>query len=159
MVRRRKRYKRKPWKPIDPDKFRETRLLARLTQQQAASLLHVTERTVRHWESGEAAIPYAAYKLLRILTGYDLPGPAWAGWSIRGDTLWSPSGRGFTAAHLGYMWLTFAMARNWQEQVLREESRGGPPPAGGTSSDATQDAPAAGAARTREGAPALRRVK
>lgn len=145
MVRKRKRYKRKPWKPIDPDKFHETRLLARLTQQQTASLLHVTERTIRLWENGQAAIPYAAYKLLRVITGYELPGPAWVGWSIRGDTLWSPENRGFTAAHLGYMWLTFAMARNWQEQVLGK--------------DASRNAPAESAARTREGAPALRRVK
>lgn len=77
--------------------------MAQLTQQEVACLLHVTERTVRLWESGTTAIPYAAYRLLRIHTGYDLPGEAWRGWSIRGDTLWSPERRGFSAAHLSYM--------------------------------------------------------
>ncbi len=120
MVRRRKRYKRKPWKPVDYEKFHETRLMARLTQREVACLLHVTDRTVRLWENGEVAIPYAAYKLLRILTGYELPGEAWAGWSIRGDNLWSPEQRPFDAAMLSYMWLTFTMARRWQESVKAE---------------------------------------
>lgn len=141
-MRRRKRYQRKPWKPVDHEKFRETRLLARLTQQEAACLLQVTERTIRLWESGHNAIPYAAYKLLRILTGYELPGTAWVGWSFSGDTLWSPERRGFTAAHLSYMWLTFAMARQRQAMVAKQEKP-----------------PAASEVRTREGAPALRLVK
>lgn len=120
-VTRRKRYKRKPWKPIDHEKFRETRLLARLTQQEAACLLQVTERTIRLWENGKTAIPYAAYKLLRIHTGHELPGASWAGWSISGDTLWSPERRAFTAVHLSYMWLTFAMARSWQAMIAKQE--------------------------------------
>ncbi len=118
MVRRRKRYKRKPWKPIDHEKFHETRRMARLTQQEAACLLHVTERTIRLWESGQSAIPYAAYKLLRILTGYELPGAEWQGWSISGGKLWSPESRSFDPAYLSYMWLTFVMARRWQESVI-----------------------------------------
>jgi len=160
MVRRRKRYKRKPWKPIDCDKFTETRLLARLTQQEAARLLYVTERTIRYWENGEVAIPYAAYKLLRILTGYELPGPAWVGWSIRGGTLWSPEGRGFDAAYLGYMWLTFAMARQWQAHLQRNESQGGTPLAGGTlGEEARQATGSEAAAEQAEAPPVLRLVK
>lgn len=90
--------------------------MARLTQRQTAAVLQVTVRTISLWESGRRSVPYAAYKLLRILTGYELPGPAWEGWSIHGDTLWSPERRSFTAAHLSYLWLTFAMARQWQAQ-------------------------------------------
>ena len=145
LVKTRKRYKRKPWKPIDHEKFRDTRHMARLTQSEAACLLHVTERTIRLWETGQVAIPYAAYKLLRILTGFELPGEAWAGWSIRGNTLWSPERRAFNASHLSYMWLTFAMARNWQEMVLKAES--------------AQPAGVAGELRASAAAPTLRLVK
>ncbi|WP_162299559.1 VC1465 family Xer recombination activation factor [Pseudomethylobacillus aquaticus] len=120
MVKR--RYKRKPYKPIDYERFRQTRLLAGLTQTEAACLLHVTERTVRLWEQGRHPVPYAAFKLLRILTGYALPGDAWAGWQLHGEHLTSPGGRTFTAKELGWMWLTFAMARNWQEQRLAEQA-------------------------------------
>ena len=143
-MKRKPRYKRKPWKPIDYDKFRETRLLARLTQQEVACLLRVTDRTVRLWENGEVAIPYASYKLLRILTGYELPGEAWAGWSIRDGKLWSPERRSFDAASLSYMWLTFVMARRWQESIREALQAGeGTPPAGSGSGfmPASEDPP------------------
>jgi len=138
-VSRRKRYKRKPWKPIDYDKFHQTRRMAGLTQQEAACLLQVTERTIRLWEAGQSAIPYAAYKLLRILTGYELPGAAWEGWSIRGDQLWSPERRSFDAAQLSYMWLTFAMARRWQEELRKPQPA--PPARAGSGTPAWAAAP------------------
>lgn len=50
-------------------------------------MLFVTYRTLHNWESGRVQVPYAAYKLLRILTGYDLPGEAWMGWRLSGNTL------------------------------------------------------------------------
>lgn len=115
----RRRPKPKPYRPIDREKFRYTRYLARLTQEEVACLLHVTARTVAHWETGKTAIPYAAYKLLRILTGYELPGETWRGWSIREDKLWSPEGRGYSAGFLGYNWLVYAMAERWRQMVLR----------------------------------------
>ncbi len=118
-MRRKKRYKRKPHKPIDYEKFHETRLMARLTQQEAACLLHVTERTIRLWESGTTAIPYAAYKLLRIWAGFDLPGKAWEGWRLHSGSLWSPAGRRFEAHELAYLSLTFSMARHWQADYER----------------------------------------
>jgi hypothetical protein len=37
-------------------------------------MLHVNLRTVINWETGATTIPYAAYKLLRVLSGYELPG-------------------------------------------------------------------------------------
>lgn len=48
-------------------------------------MLRVTDRTWRNWESGRIQAPYAAFKLLRILTGYALPSDAWAGWIFSGD--------------------------------------------------------------------------
>ena len=39
-----------------------------------AKLLHVTERTLHNWESGKHDIPFAAYKLLRLLNRMDRKG-------------------------------------------------------------------------------------
>ena len=60
-----------------------------------AKLLHVTERTLHNWESGKHDIPYAAYRLLRLLNRMELPGDSWAGWCFYGGRLWSPEGRSF----------------------------------------------------------------
>ena len=115
------RYRRKPYKPIDHGKLRETRILSGLSKKEAAEMLFVTYRTWHNWESGRIQVPYAAFKLLRILTGYELPGDVWKGFWFSGDALWSPEGKKFTAADLGYLSLTFAMARQWR--IDREEKR------------------------------------
>jgi transcriptional regulator with XRE-family HTH domain len=78
-------------------RFREARLLAALSVSDAGKLFRVTPRTVRNWEAGRALVPYAAFKLLRILRGYELPGRAWRGYYLKGDTLWSPEGLAFKA--------------------------------------------------------------
>ena len=54
--------------------------------------LHVTERALRNWEAGRNAIPYAAYRLLRIHCGMALPGRAWRGWLISRGKLCTPEG-------------------------------------------------------------------
>lgn len=60
-----------------------------------AKLLHVTERTLHNWESGKHDIPFAAYRLLRLLNHMELPGDSWAGWCFHGGKLWTPEGRSF----------------------------------------------------------------
>ncbi|MBP9871059.1 MAG: hypothetical protein KBC53_06115 [Nitrosomonas sp.] len=115
------KYRRKPYKPIDHEKLRETRILSGLSKKEAANMLFVTYRTLHNWESGRVQVPYAAYKLLRILTGYDLPGESWSGWRLSGNTLWSPEGKNFTASDLSYLSLTFAMARQWR--IDQQEKR------------------------------------
>lgn len=84
-------------------------------------MLHVTHRTMNNWESGRVQVPYAAFKLLHILTGYELPSDAWRGWKFSGEVLWSPEGKKFTAVDLNYLSLTFAMAKQWR--LEREEKR------------------------------------
>lgn len=84
-------------------------------------MLRVTDRTWRNWESGRIQAPYAAFKLLRILTGYELPSDAWSGWIFSGDALWSPEGKSFTACDLNHLSLTFAIARQWR--LDRQEKR------------------------------------
>jgi hypothetical protein len=56
----------------------------------AAKLLHVTPCTVFNWETGRVAVPYAQFKLLRLLTRSELADVAWAGWCFNRGTLWSP---------------------------------------------------------------------
>ena len=65
-----------------------------MSRADCAKFFHVTERTLHNWERGCCAIPYAAYRLLRIHCGYQLPG-RWKDWSISGGKLWSPEGHGF----------------------------------------------------------------
>ena len=100
---------------VDPEGFRLERLKAGLSRVEAAALLKVTPATVRNWESARTAVPYSAFKLLRILGGYALPGAAWRGFYLRGDTIWSPEGRSFQAADLAWWGLTVAMARSFRE--------------------------------------------
>ena len=61
-----------------------------------AKFLQVSERTIHNWESGRHIIPFAVYKLLRLLNGMDLPGATWEGWRFSAGKLWSPEGHGFT---------------------------------------------------------------
>lgn len=120
-------YRRKPFKPIDHDQLRETRILAGLSKKEAAAMLHVTVRTLQNWETGNIRVPYSAFRLLRIFTGYELPGSAWKGWKLFGDALWSPEGKKFTAADLGYLSLTFSMARQWRldraQRLVEQQGR------------------------------------
>lgn len=121
MVRR--RYKRKPFKPIDYERFKETRLLAGLSKRQVASFLFVSLRTIQYWERGKIKIPYAAFRLLRISTGYELPGSPWRGWMLFGDTLISPEGKKFTPGDLNHLSLTFAIAHQWRKEYIEKQSR------------------------------------
>ena len=87
-----------------------------LTIEQAAKLLRVSERTLHNWEAGRVRIPYAAYKLIRILRGYELPGDAWKGYRLIGDTLWSPENLPFKAADARWWSLTVCMAHEYRRQ-------------------------------------------
>lgn len=60
-----------------------------------AQFLHVSTRTVHNWESGKHDIPYATYRLMRLLNFMELPGKAWQGWCFAGGKLISPEGRTF----------------------------------------------------------------
>ena len=73
--------------PITAQRFAAARAGCFLTIEQTAKLLRVSIRTLHNWENGRVRIPYAAYKLIRILRGYELPGPAWKDYRLVGDTL------------------------------------------------------------------------
>ncbi len=61
--------------------------------EDAGKYFQVTDRTWHNWECGAHRIPYAVYKLLRVLARLELPGKAWAGWRLEGDVLITPEGR------------------------------------------------------------------
>lgn len=120
---KRKKYKRKPFKPIDNEQFREVRIMNRLSINEVAKLLQVTSRTVANWESGGSRIPYSAFKLLRYLANGALLPDAWKGWEIKGDTLWSPVGRPFRQHELTYISHYFTMARYWHADYERRKAK------------------------------------
>lgn len=120
---RKRKYLRKPFRPINHETFLETRILARLTQKEAAEMLHVTTRTIHNWETGKVKIPYSVFRLLRISTGFELPGAAWRGWKLFGDALWSPDGKKYAAADLSYLSLTFAMARQFRLDYAKRHAQ------------------------------------
>lgn len=93
-----------------------------LARLEAGKLLHVTERTLRNWETGRHEIPYSAYKLLRILTRQELPGQAWSGWHITAGVLWSPEGHGFRPGDSSWWSLLCRRARLF-EVLYRENGQ------------------------------------
>jgi DNA-binding XRE family transcriptional regulator len=90
-----------------------------MTRKEAAKALDVTARTIQNWETGGARIPWMAYRMLRILRGYALPGVAWQGWTIRGHELFNPAGRSFDAVWLENVEYVFAQAKLWRQMYAR----------------------------------------
>lgn len=108
-----------------------------LTPESAAQALHVTPRTVRYWISGKTLVPYAAYRLLRILAGAELAAPGWDGWSMHSGKLWSPEGHGFLPSDSSWWGLLVRKARLFGEMYDRDRElsklmarAGRTPPAG-----------------------------
>jgi transcriptional regulator with XRE-family HTH domain len=50
------------------ERFKILLLDAGLTPETAGKELHVSPRTVRYWISGKVLVPYAAFRLIRILS-------------------------------------------------------------------------------------------
>lgn len=107
---------------VDPQDFKDLRRQSGLTRKQTAEALDVTGRTIQNWETGGARIPWMAYRMLRILRGYALPGKDWEGWTIQGETLYAPNGRHFTGSELQYIEHMFGMARLWRK-IYAEKCR------------------------------------
>lgn len=61
----------------------------------AAKLLQVTPRTIQYWIAGKVRVPYAAYKLVRVMRLFELPCEGWQGWHMHSGKLWTPEGYGF----------------------------------------------------------------
>lgn len=105
---------------VAASRFREVRQNCCLSVPEAAKLFRVTVRTLQNWESGRVRIPYTAFKLMRILRGQELAHPAWRGFSVVGDTLWTPEGHGFRPDHMVWWSLTCRMADAFRSLVARQ---------------------------------------
>lgn len=110
---------------IDLDDFHLMRRRAFLTTQEASVLLDVTHKTVQNWEKGRTRIPYTAYRVLKIKVGYVFDDEYFKDWFVRGDTMWSPEGRGFKPHELRYIASYFWMARRWlaERQATKDLSK------------------------------------
>ena len=104
---------------VTASRFREARSVCCLSVPAAAKLLRVTERTLQNWEAGRVRVPYAAYKLMRVLRGHELAHPAWSGFRVVGDTLWTPEGHPFRPDHMTWWSLTCRMADEFRAQARR----------------------------------------
>ena len=104
----------KPRPYVQPERFADLRRQAGLDWEACAALLGVHSRAVRYWEAGQRRIPYAAFRLLRILTGRGLPWPGWEDFMIVGGHLISPEGHRFSAGDLAWLSLTFRQAESFR---------------------------------------------
>ncbi len=91
---------RRTKRPNDPDfhaqlgqRLRTARKTMGWSIPDAAKYFQVTERTWHNWETGAHRIPFAVYKLCRVMAHMELPGDGWKGWSFQGTDLVTPEGR------------------------------------------------------------------
>ncbi|MDZ4397366.1 VC1465 family Xer recombination activation factor [Hydrogenophaga sp.] len=84
-------------------KFKTTYSSLGLSVDDVAKLLHVTPRTLHNWNSGRHDIPFASFKLLRVLLRYELPHEDWEGWHFHRGKLYTPEGHSI-AAHESSWW-------------------------------------------------------
>lgn len=104
---------------IDPQAFKDLRIYSGMTREQVAKALDVTARTVQNWETGGARIPWMAFRMLRILLGFALPGQDWEGWTLHKGQLYSPTGRNFDPVHLANIQHIFDQARLWRQMYAK----------------------------------------
>ena len=116
-------------RPIDLDhrldvgkRLRSMYLSLGMQRTDAAKFLQVSERTLHNWESGRHVIPFAVYKLLRLLNGMDLPGATWEGWRFSGGKLYTPEGYGFTGKD-GSWWSLLVRRAAICNDLARENAR------------------------------------
>lgn len=84
---------------------------AGLSIDAVAQTLHVTPRTVRYWFSGKSAVPYAAYKLVRVMRWFELPQKGFEGWCMHSGKLWTPEGHPIGPEDGGWWSLLVRQAR------------------------------------------------
>jgi DNA-binding transcriptional regulator YiaG len=96
-------------------RFRAMLADLRLTHPEAAQLLHVSLRTLQNWLSARHEVPYAAYKLLRLMRYMELPGDAWRGWHFSAGQLITPEGRSISASEGAWWSLLVRQARGFAE--------------------------------------------
>lgn len=95
---------------------------AGLSHDAAAQLLHVTPRTIKYWVSGRVMVPYAAYKLVRVMRLFELPMPGWEGWHMHSGKLWTPEGYGFVPTDSGW-WSNIVRKAHFFHQYYQRDQQ------------------------------------
>lgn len=115
-----RRRRRRPWH-LSPEGFRALRHSCFLTPEACAQYLGVSLRTVRHWDAGRCRVPWSAVRLLRLRRLGDLGAlePAWAGWTLNRNGLWSPDGKQHRPDMMKAWWLVCEQARFWRDDYDR----------------------------------------
>ena len=104
------RYGKRPRiRRITPEQFREIREFTGKGREDVAEFLGVSLRTVGHWETGRARVPYAAFRLLRLALRGDILDPAWQDYRIVRGRLVTPEGYAFGPGDLA--WLSLLVQR------------------------------------------------
>ena len=93
-----------------------------LKHPEAAKLLHVSLRTLQNWLSGRHEVPYAAYKLLRLMRYMELPGESWRGWHFSRGELVTPEGRTISGADSVWWSLLVRQAHGFGELYRKSQS-------------------------------------
>lgn len=109
--------------PVSGARFREARFSAGMGVPACADLLRVSERSIRGWESGSTRIPYAAFKLLRLLRGGKVLGPDWKGFHVWRGVLCTPEGHRFEPSDLVWQSLLVQQARAFREMARGRRSK------------------------------------
>lgn len=94
-----------------------------LTHPEAAQLLHVSLRTLQNWLSARHEVPYAAYKLLRLMCYMELPGDAWRGWHFSAGQLITPEGRAISGSEGAWWSLLVRQAHGFGELHKKLQTR------------------------------------
>lgn len=76
---------------------------------------------MRNWESGAVRIPYAAYKLMRVLKGGKILGPEWRDFYVWRGVLHTPEGHRFEAGELSWWSLLVRRARAFSDLLAVQE--------------------------------------
>lgn len=100
-------------------RFKILLLDAGLSPEQAGKMLHVTPRTIRYWISGKVLVPYAAYKLVRVMRLFELPCEGWDGWHMHSGRLWSPEGYSFKPHDANWWSLLVRRAEGFGREYTR----------------------------------------
>lgn len=79
-------------------------------------------RTVGHWETGETAPSYAAFKLLRVFRQGEFIDPAWSGYRLVRGVLVTPEGREVRPHDMSWIGLLLGRARLARE-LAKERDR------------------------------------
>jgi len=112
---------RRPF-PITPQQFRDARVFAGFTREQAADFLLVSLRSIGHWETGAARPPYAAFKLLRVYRHGDLIDPRWSGYRLVRGKLVTPENHELAPSDMSWLSLLVRRAAAFSELLSQREA-------------------------------------